>query len=637
MKIKSFLSLLLCILLLLPAIAGCKPTDENLNDDSEMSSEVQSDREDISEDQSASEDSSEDASEEISEETTEKVETEAETETETETEANTETETESDIDGDFLEIVKNGISVDVVFPKRSSSAILAFVNDLTDTLHKLGCTDVNAITEEENYDPNKVEIVIGNTVYTESQAVFNSLSYGQGTICVNGNKLIIAANDDDVYATLSPKLALAIKTAKDDQGNVSISRDYSMTTSKNLFVSTIPVLDGLPLYDVKDGGDSSYVLTFRDATVDVLNGYINTLKQNGYEEYTKNTIEKNIYYTFVNDSQIITLALTDYNKELKVIAEKSSGKSLPKKETENVWSPVEGMTTTITQIGLFSENVSGEARYNGLSFVIRLADGSFIVVDGGHDYGNDHDKLYKVLEKQSEGRDIIIAAWFFTHDHGDHTGFFTSFCEKFASKVSVERFIYNFPAVTDVKNGTGKVGGNIRVNFRNSEIIKAHPGQKFFIRNAKINVLYTNDLWEHKKQTLKTHNEASTVFTVELEGKKLIILGDYYDDRGILRNLYTAETLKSDIMQVSHHGISNCGSLLYPIIAPEWALWPLGDDHWISQTEDRYISEHPINAYMKSMDQNKVFMAKDDIVILTVKDGNITSQIFENDAIHLAS
>ena len=174
-------------------------------------------------------------------------------------------------------------------------------------------------------------------------------------------------------------------------------------------------------------------------------------------------------------------------------------------------------------------------------------------------------------------------------------------------------------------------------HFRASEVIKAHPGQQFYIRNAKINMLYTNDLWEHKKQALKTHNEASTVFTVELEGKKLIILGDYYDDRGILRNLYTSETLKSDIMQVSHHGISNCGSLLYPIIAPEWALWPLGDDHWISETEDRYISEHPINAYMKSMDQNKVFMAKDDIVILTVKDGNITSQIFENDAIYLAS
>ena len=73
------------------------------------------------------------------------------------------------------------------------------------------------------------------------------------------------------------------------------------------------------------------------------------------------------------------------------------------------------------------------------------------------------------------------------------------------------------------------------------------------------------------------------------------------------------------------------------MIAPEWVLWPLGDDLWINETENRYISEHPINAYMKTMDQNKVFMALDDIVILTIDNGNISSQVFETDAIYLAS
>ena len=547
------------------------------------------------------------------------------------------TGSDTQADPDFLQVVTGGVAVDIVFAQPASSGELAFVNDLTDTLYKLGCTEVVARDETEVYDPTRVEIVIGKTSYAESRSVFDVLCYGQGTICVSGNKLIVAAFDEDIYSSLSPKIALALKNGKDEQGNIKIARDYSISTSKNALVSSLPVLQGLPLNDVKDGGDNSYVLTFRNASVTDLNGYADILKQNGYEEYAKNTIDTNTYYTLINDDNVITLMLTDYNDELRVIVEKRSGTSLPTRENENVWTPVDGISTTITQIGLLSENASGESRYNGLSFVIRLADGSFIVIDGGHDNGNDHDKLYKILEKQSEGRKIVIAAWFFTHDHGDHTGFFKSFCEKYASNVTVEQFVYNFPAVTDVKDGTGKVGGNIRMYFRSSAVVKAHPGQQFFIRNAKIDLLYTNDLWEHKKQVLKTHNEASLVFTVELEGKKLIILGDYYDDSGILRNLYTAETLKSDIMQVSHHGISNCGSLLYPIIAPEWALWPLGDDHWISESEDRYISDHPINAYMKSMDQNKVFMAKDDIVILTVKDGNITSQIFENDAIYLAS
>lgn len=591
MNTKKLFCLLLCLLLTLPIFAGCR-LGAGVDDGSDSASEEQSSSEELGAD--------------------------------------------TEIDPDFLQVVTEGISVDIIFPKPASSGILAFVNDLTDTLHRLGCTEVNAIDEIDTYDPARIEIVIGRTGYAESNSVFDSLCYGQGTICVSGNKLIIAAYDDDIYSTMAPKLALALKSGKDDQGNVKIARDYSITTSKNALVSSIPVLEGLPLNDVKDGGDNSYVLTFKNATAADLDGYLDILKQNGYEEYAKNTIEKNVYYTLINDDYVMTVMLTDYNDELKVIIEKRSGTTLPTRESDNVWTPVDGVTTTISQLGLYYEYEGKNDYFNGMSYVIRLADGSFILIDGGHDKPIDADRLYNVMRKQAPDPDnIVIAAWFFTHDHGDHTGFFTSFSERYASKVTVEQFVYNFPAVTDVKDGTGKVGGNIRVYFRSSEVIKAHPGQQLFIRNAKINILYTNDLWEYKKQPLKTHNEASLVFTVELEGKKLMILGDYYDDRGILRNLYSSETLKSDIMQVSHHGISNCGTLLYPIIAPEWVLWPLGTDY--VEEYDRVISEHPINAYMKSMDQDKVLMAKDDIVILTVKDGNITSQVFENDAEYLAS
>ena len=564
MNTKKLFSLLLCLLLLLPVIAGCKKNGEDVSDSSEAPSETQND----TEEQNTSADTSVNTSEESSESF----------------ESSEDSETQSV--SDYLWIIKDGVSVDVVSSKYPSSGELGFINDITDALYKLGCKNVNTRTEEEGYDPNSVEIVIGSTDYAESLAVIDELGYSQGTIRINGNKLVIIAYDDDIYSSLAPKLSLALRDGKDDQDNVKIAKDYSVTISKNEMVSSLPVLEELPLNNVKDGGDSSFVLTFRNASADTLEGYANTLKQNGYEEYAKNQIEGNIYHTYTTEENVVTLIFTDYNDEFKVIIDKRSNTSLPTRESENIWTPVEGVTSTITQIGLLSDNGSGESRYNGQSYVIRLADGSFIIVDGGHDFGKDHDKLYNVLEKQSEGREIVIAAWFFTHDHGDHTGFFKNFCESYASKVTVEQFVYNFPALTDVKNGTGTVGGLIRKHFRASEVIKAHPGQQFYIRNAKINMLYTNDLWEHKKQALKTHNEASTVFTVELEGKKLIILGDYYDDRGILRNLYTSETLKSDIMQVSHHGISNCGSLLYPIIAPEWALWPWGVVHWISETED---------------------------------------------------
>ena len=539
---------------------------------------------------------------------------------------------------EFLELVTDGVAVDVVYPTVATSSEITLATKVVDLLKALGKAKAYADDESSKHDPDLVEIVIGYTAYPESRTAFEELGYGEGVIRIIGNKLIIIANSESAYSALSAKISVALRSGTDENNNIRISSDYSVSVVDNQLVSTIPVMDDLSLNDVKDGGDGSYVLTFKKGKTSSLDNYIKKLTDNGYEEYAGKTVDGNRYHTLINQDNVITAIYTSYNKEIKVIVEKLSDTSLPTKAADNNWTALNGVSTTITQIGLHSDSYSGEERYNGLSLVIRLADGSFIVIDGGHNNTQDVEKLYKVLEKQSEDRDIVIAAWIFTHDHGDHTGFFKKFCQSYASKVTVERFIYNFPSLSELgENATGLVGSNIIKYFKSSEIVKAHPGQEFYLRNAKIDMLFTNDVWDHNSQALKTQNEASLVFTVELEGKKLMILGDHYEDRGTLQKLYNEKTLKSDIMQVSHHGISNCGTNLYPMIAPEWVLWPLGDDLWINETENRYISEHPINAYMKTMDQNKVFMALDDIVILTIDNGNISSQVFETDAIYLAS
>ena len=58
--------------------------------------------------------------------------------------------------------------------------------------------------------------------------------------------------------------------------------------------------------------------------------------------------------------------------------------------------------------------------------------------------------------------------------------------------------------------------------------------------------------------------------------------------------------------------------------------------------EQAGISSRILIGFIKKLEEyeaktHAIFMAKDDIVILTVKDGNITSQIFEDDASYLAS
>lgn len=548
-----------------------------------------------------------------------------------------ETQSNDTAEGEFLSIVKDGAAVDVIYPKNATSGELTAANSIVNSIKNLGKAAAKAKEETDGYDVSRVEIVVGRTSYTESQRVIDELKYSQGVISVVDNKIIVMAYGEETYSTLASRFAMALSNGRDKSNNIKIAKDYSVSVTDNELVSSLPVIDDSFPSHIKDAGDGSYVLIFKRATADTVSSYISKLTAEGYTEYASNTIDGNRYYTYVSEKNVVNLAFTDYNDELKVIAERLSDTALPTRESDNKWTAADGVTTTISQLGLYYEYNGRNDYFNGMSYVIRLRDGSFIVIDGGHDKKIDSDRLYNVMRKQAPDPDnIVIAAWFFTHGHSDHTGFFKSFCQTYASKVTVEQFVYNFPSITEV-NDAAQIGttGNIVRYFKNVPVVKAHAGQVFNIRNAKITMLYTNDLWEYSLKALSTSNEASLVFTVETEGKKFMVLGDYYDDRGILRSLYSASTLKSDIMQVSHHGISNCGTKLYPIIAPEWVLWPLGSDYIAEY--DRVISEHQMNAYMKTMDKNKVFMAKDDIVILTLDNGNITSQVFETDAIYLAS
>ena len=123
-------------------------------------------------------------------------------------------------------------------------------------------------------------------------------------------------------------------------------------------------------------------------------------------------------------------------------------------------------------------------------------------------------------------------------------------------------------------------------------------------------------------------------------------MGDIYDydslGNNTLTTLYSATTLKSDIMQVAHHGISGMRSpekkalglyydysnTAYGMIAPEYAFWPVCDMHVVwkegETVHDLQLDEMTMNRYIwDEMDQSKVYVAADDVVVMTINDGAI--------------
>ena len=275
-----------------------------------------------------------------------------------------------------------------------------------------------------------------------------------------------------------------------------------------------------------------------------------------------------------------------------------------------------------------------------MCYIIRLEDGSFIIVDGGVDTTKERyeDRIYNILKKQAPDPDnIVIAAWLFSHAHDDHVDIFEYFCESYADKVTVERFIYNLPsseqasAANDKWDRSAKVREWMDEYFPDVPKTKAHPGQTFYIRNAKIDILYTLDVYE---SALTDFNNSSVVFAVEAEGQKMMFLGDYMDEGKTLMSLYSAQTLKSDIVQITHHGIGGRGGAinnLYKAIAPTYAFWPGLRIYEHNTYRDLYNEAE--NQYI--VKNSEIFMAEDNVHVFTVKD--CTVEVYDTVAAYLAS
>jgi len=196
----------------------------------------------------------------------------------------------------------------------------------------------------------------------------------------------------------------------------------------------------------------------------------------------------------------------------------------------SVFSPASASVGTVPslliQIGLDGYVTAGvyegthdqNSNTSGMSYVYRLSDGSFVVFDGGGnslgtgDRDKDHAaRLYHTLKKYSVTEEIVIAAWYITHPHVDHMGAFMAFTGAYLNhpsyKVSLEKVICNLPNVmeqTYVEPWESYSLSEYKIATYNTrleelrtqgvDIYKAHVGQKYYLRNLTLEILFTYDL-----------------------------------------------------------------------------------------------------------------------------------------------
>lgn len=239
----------------------------------------------------------------------------------------------------------------------------------------------------------------------------------------------------------------------------------------------------------------------------------------------------------------------------------------------------------VTQLGTYQDEVT----YVGMGYLIRLEDGTFVVIDGGQTPEYDSKLLYDtMLEQKPEGVDnIVISAWIITHGHGDHCGVLQYFMRERSEDITVRMMIGNdapdniyATCVDGFKRGfefdsvNGKFGGCV--------YMKAHTGQQFFFPGISFTVLYTHE--DFYPLNMVGYNDVSVVIDATVKGEvarsplksgetRFVWLSDV--GQQCLIKMY-GEEMECDVMQIAHHGIGGGWYELYQLCKPRIAYWPCG-------------------------------------------------------------
>lgn len=354
----------------------------------------------------------------------------------------------------------------------------------------------------------------------------------------------------------------------------------------------------------------SYYLIIHDATKKDYEEYIKKLEGEGFTLYHSTSSKGNKFSIYTDGYNILTLSHisyidpeTNYDKiyytpsngdvsYMSIAVDCTDNSALPVRETDTEKITTEQITTI-----------------RGGGFLIRLADGRFIVIDGEMD----GDRIYNMMCAQNARKgEPVIAAWLLTHGHGDHiTGLF-QFVAKYSKKVKIETFVHNLPGY-QIYNGKNVVElkpaeeasklysrsnsyyAEIEKWYPNSKIIVAHAGQRFEYGDLDIDILFTTENM-YKKQMLDT-NASSVAYSITGNTGRMIILGDMVDPACAVLNAIYETDLDCDIFTVAHHGANGGNKDMYASFSGDYAVWPQVQEEGFEKPYKRNQFDHTTVTY----------------------------------------
>ncbi|MBR4308363.1 MAG: MBL fold metallo-hydrolase [Oscillospiraceae bacterium] len=334
------------------------------------------------------------------------------------------------------------------------------------------------------------------------------------------------------------------------------------------------------------------------------------------------------------------------------------------------------LSTDIYQLPSKTLNDAGTKYRQNMSYIIRTRNGKIIVIDGGYSTNNS-DANYLISQLKSiTGKDVPnVDAWFFTHDHGDHVGCFKAIAARMPTSLTVTAVYYRFATDAEIDKYAPEADrASLKTSvqsFKNHvKLMKKADGTPtdtvtlsarhvnrcnatFVIDTVQIDVLMTcqevfwgcdnittkysgnlsNNGKAYSSQTIKQlveadfGNNTTSVFRMTTMGQSVLFLGDAAEPEGLMLKYFhdknaansgTYFSLKSDIVQMAHHGQNAVPKSVYVAIDPDIALWPTPD--WVyTPSSSSELTTNYTKQWMKDLGVTN-YVSKDGLKKISLND-----------------
>lgn len=208
-----------------------------------------------------------------------------------------------------------------------------------------------------------------------------------------------------------------------------------------------------------------------------------------------------------------------------------------------------------------------------MSYVLQNSDRQIAVIDGGN-YA-DGEALFRFL-KEIGGPHPIVEKWFLTHFHADHINALVQILRDHGRELDIHAIYLNFPSAERALRESPEEWETVsafveaRRGFADREIL-LRTGDVIPFGNIRFKVLFMPD------DSIQTNvvNNCSTVLRCDIGSQRVMFLADLgseVSERFLA--MWPEEELRSDLVQMAHHGQGGVTKAVYAAIRPRASLWP---------------------------------------------------------------